>query len=82
MTNSDFADFNITEDGDGKHAVSKNSAMIVSVLADGKNDIRHRRTIKPFSNPVQKTSFLVCRLDDVNVFIKGHHIIITKQEIK
>lgn len=84
MTKSDdYADFAISEDESGKHAVGH--GMVVTVDGDGR--IFHRRCIKmpmgQVSEEFQKRdSILVAEVDGVRVFIKPPgNIIVTKKDL-
>ncbi len=75
-----WQDFEISQDADGAwHAV--NGLLSVTVLPDGKARLFHRREIRPFAKPPRKDSALVAELDGVRVFIRGTHIVVTKQNL-
>lgn len=80
MKSSDYADFEISEDGGSKHATGHGLALTV----EG-GEIFHRRCIKMSANGSEQKqdSMLVCDLDGVRVYIKPPgHIIVTKRNLK
>ena len=76
-----FEDFQISEDDVGKHATSP--LWTVTVLPDGESRIAHRRCIEKNmkTGRTEKRSVLYAELDGVRVYIRGFHVVITKQKL-
>ena len=80
MKSSTFADFEISEDSTGKHAVGHGMALTVE---DGK--IFHRRVIKKgiHDGGEFRDSILVAELGDVRLYIKPPgNLILTRRNLR
>lgn len=84
MTKSDFANFAISEDRDGKHAVGHG----LVITADKGARVMHRRCVRmPLGQAPedfsQRDSILFVELDGVYVYVKPPgNIIVTKRDLK